>query len=528
MDGLAIAASLREIRGAVEGGIVRTVYRPTQGTFVFHIYAGRAKRVLISPVDAAVHLTGLDFDNPHSPSPFVMLLRKHLAGGRIRAIRQVGWDRVVVFEIERRGRGGQAVYELIGELVGLRGNLLLVRDRTVIGSSRRDQRSLAGESYRPLPPQEKLDPRFVTSDSLSGIREADDKARFLVGLIDGLGRETAEEILAFADRIDEGNLEERAASALMMVLRHLDDPAPHFDPVRSRAAFYPLPPPAEATETFGAALDRLRSGRGPKGAGRTARVRLLRELGRRERTAKRLRAWLADAGEADRLRHSADLLMLHHAGIPRGERSVELTDPISGETVKIELDPSLGPIENAQRLYTRAKRMKRGRPRVVERLARIEREIAALKDALSRLERGGDVDVGRTTIENGGRREGRGGRFRSTVIGGYTVLIGRNAAENDRILREASPDDVWLHARGHPGSHVIVRRGGRGEIPLDVLREAAKLAAERSKARGERKVEVAMTAVKHVRKPKGFPPGLVIVENEDTLLVELDGGKEAG
>ena len=75
---------------------------------------------------------------------------------------------------------------------------------------------------------------------------------------------------------------------------------------------------------------------------------------------------------------------------------------------------------------------------------------------------------------------------------------------------------------------MIVRRGGRGEIPLDVLREAAKLAAERSKARGERKVEVAMTAVKHVRKPKGFPPGLVIVENEDTLLVELDGGKEAG
>jgi len=528
MDGLSIAASLREVRDAVEGGIVRTVYRPTQGTFVFHIYAGRARRVLISPVDASVHLTGLDFNNPPSPSPFVMLLRKHLAGGRIRAVRQVGWDRIVVFEIERRDRGGLSAYELIGELTGLRGNLILVLDHKVIGASRRDPRNLPGKLYRPLPPQEKLDPFSVTADSFSGIREEEDKARFLVGLIDGLGRETAEEILAFADRIDEGDLEERIASALMMVLRYLDDPAPHFDPVRGRAAFYPLPPPAEREETYGRALDRLRTGGGPKGGERSVRVRLLCELGRRERTAKRLREWLADAGEADRLRHSADLLMLNHSEIRRGEDSIEVTDPISGEVVKIELDPSLGAIENAQRLYTRAKRMKRGRPRVIERLARIEEEIATIKDALSRLEKGEEIEAEGPSIGKGGQREGRGGRFRSTVIGGYTVLIGRNAVENDRILHEASPDDVWFHARGYPGSHVIVRRGGRREIPGDVLYEAAKLAARRSKAREEKKVEVAMTAVKHVRKPKGFPPGLVIVKNEDTLLVELDGKEEAG
>jgi len=528
MDGLAIAASLCEIRGAVEGGIVRTVYRPTQGTFVFHIYAGRARRVLISPVDASVHLTELDFDNPPSPSPFVMLLRKHLSGGRIRAVRQLGWDRIVVFEIERRSRGGVTSYELIGELTGLRGNLILAREQEVIGVSRRDQRNAPGDPYRPLPPQAKLDPRSVTADSFSGIREEEDRARFLVRRIDGLGRQTAEDILAFADRIGEGELEDRIDSALRMVVSHLADPDPHVDPVRRRAAFYPLPPPAEREEAYGRALDRIRTGERPKGWEKSIRAHLMRELGRRERTAKRLREWLADSGEADRLRHSADLLMLSHSEIPRGEDSVELTDPISGETVRIRLDPSLGAIENAQRLYTRAKRLKRGRPRVTERLSRIEEEIATIKDALSRVEKGEEVEAGLPFERDGARPEERQGPFRSTVIGGYTVLIGRNAAENDRILREASPDDVWLHARGHPGSHVIVRRGGRGEIPLDVLREAAKLAARRSKGRGERRLEVSMAAVKHVRKPKGAPPGLVIVENEDTLIVELDGGKEAG
>jgi len=151
---------------------------------------------------------------------------------------------------------------------------------------------------------------------------------------------------------------------------------------------------------------------------------------------------VVDAGEADRLRRGADLLMIHHSDIPRGERSVELTDPISGEAVKINLDPSLGPIENAQRLYTRAKRLTRGRPRVVERLSRIEEEITALKGAIDRYDRGEEVEPPSLLVRQrpvGKRAEG----VRSTVIGGYTVLIGRNAAENDRILREASPDDVW-------------------------------------------------------------------------------------
>lgn len=523
MDGLAIAASLSEIRRAVEGGTVRSVYRPRDGLFLLHVYSGRPHRILISPRDASIHLTGLGMENPPSPSPFVMLLRKHLRGGRIRAIRQVGWDRIVVFEIERRTEGGISSYELIAELVGLRGNLLLVRDGMVIGASRRDPRNRPGEGYRPLPSQTKLDPRRVTPEDLAGIPD-EDRVRYLVRTIDGVGKETVEEVLAIAEWGGEGSLEERISSALGFILAYIDQPDPHIDPERGKAAFYPLPPPARPAVTFGDALDRLRAGR-PIGGDRSTRQGVLRELGRRERTVERLREWLADAEKADRLRRRADLLMLHHSDIPRGVDSVELTDPVSGETVRIELDPSLSAIENAQRLYTRAKRLKRGRPRVAERLSRIESEIEKIKETLLRLEQGERIEVAPPSRRQ--KPEEKRPVY-STVIGGYTVLVGRNAVENDRIVREASPDDVWLHARGHPGSHVIVRRGGRSEIPIDVLRQAAKLAARRSKAHSEKRVSVSMTKVKHLRKPKGAPPGLVIVESEDTLVVELDGEGEQG
>ena len=88
MDGLAIAASLSEIRAAVEGGFVDTIHQPTRDTFILRLRGARKARLLLLPRHAAVHLTTLELANPQHPSPFVMLLRRHLRGGRLVAIRQ--------------------------------------------------------------------------------------------------------------------------------------------------------------------------------------------------------------------------------------------------------------------------------------------------------------------------------------------------------------------------------------------------------------------------------------------------------
>ncbi|MCR4391823.1 MAG: NFACT RNA binding domain-containing protein [Candidatus Acetothermia bacterium] len=112
---------------------------------------------------------------------------------------------------------------------------------------------------------------------------------------------------------------------------------------------------------------------------------------------------------------------------------------------------------------------------------------------------------------------------REFLIGGFTVIVGRSAGENDRLVRTAQPDDIWLHARGVPGAHVLVRSGGR-PVPEAVLRRAAELAAWHSRARGERKVEVSYTEARYLRKPKGAPAGAVAVRKENVVVVPGEKG----
>lgn len=103
---------------------------------------------------------------------------------------------------------------------------------------------------------------------------------------------------------------------------------------------------------------------------------------------------------------------------------------------------------------------------------------------------------------------------------GLTILVGKNNVQNDYLtLRLAQDDDLWLHTKDIPGSHVLIRRDNRPEIPDDTIREAAELAAHFSKARHSGKVPVDYTAARHVRKPKGLPTGKVIYDHQQTVFV---------
>jgi predicted ribosome quality control (RQC) complex YloA/Tae2 family protein len=190
----------------------------------------------------------------------------------------------------------------------------------------------------------------------------------------------------------------------------------------------------------------------------------------------------------------------------------------------IQLEPALDGMENARRLYRRARKLDRGRPGVEKRLADIRSEVARLREAIGAASRGEDALAGVGDLLPPSRRPKGAGKRRESEplrMGGYAVFVGRSAMENDALLRRAAPDDIWLHARGAAGAHVIVRRGAGGEIPREVLEEAARLAARRSRSDVRGKVEVTFAPAKHVRKPKGAPPGLVIVSHGSTLTVEL-------
>jgi len=528
MDGLSIAASLVEISPRIAGSTIRIIYQPTRAQFVLRLFAGEDIRLVIDLGEASVRTTTLEMDNPTTPSTFAMLLRKHLRGGRIAGLTQWEWDRVVMLDVTRMEGADRYAYKLIAELIGARGNLLLFRDGRLVQSLHSDDRNSVGQPYVGLPRQDKLDPGDVLPSQLERWLVDGSPADVLARHVEGVGRQTAA-FVAGQSSLGE-NLSLELSLRLKDLLTHVHNPCPHVTEDGGQAAFYPLPPPAVRVDTYQDALDRVRNL--PKQESLPPQDALVSELKRairaKERTIDKLLDWLDTSSQADTWQSQADLLMTFQSDLDRGLDRVVLTRPDDGNEVKIRLDPSLTAMENAQLLYQRAKRIRRGHPHVHARLKRCRRELSLFRQALEAQESGRAVDS--TTLKLLPSRRGKkrppskkATPFRQFEVDGFHIWVGKSARQNDNLLRAASPNDIWMHVKDYAGSHVVIRAQGQQRIPDAVLRSAARLAALHSKAKSERRVEVTMTQVKKVRKPKGAPAGLVNVRDTDTLTIDLEG-----
>jgi predicted ribosome quality control (RQC) complex YloA/Tae2 family protein len=263
------------------------------------------------------------------------------------------------------------------------------------------------------------------------------------------------------------------------------------------------------------------------------RRKLTDELERLERGLMQMQEELSAESRADRFERWAHVLMAQPNAVPRGADEAILPDVFeAGSHVRIPLDPAFSALENAQRFYDRARRTRTAREHASDRAVGLAAQQESLGQALRELEAVGDLpsmrEFERRHVEllNRLTQTGRSGdapsRFRTfRVAGGFEVLVGRNAAQNERLTFEvAAKHDVWLHARGTPGSHVVLRLPGPNqEPPRAALEEAASIAAHFSKASGSGLVPVVVTRRKHVRRARNAAPGSVIVEREEVLIV---------
>jgi predicted ribosome quality control (RQC) complex YloA/Tae2 family protein len=528
VDGLSIAASLAEISTNIVGSTIRTIYHPAHAQFVLRVFSGEDVRLAIDLREASIRITSQVIENPASPSAFAMFLRKHLRGGRVAELIQCEWDRVVSLDITRMDGVERHSYQLIAELVGTRGNLLLFQDGALLQSLRSDDRNHVGRPYVGLPRQDKLDPSDILPSHIERWLNDSDANDVLSKHVEGIGRQTAADVVNQAQGED---LPMALTFGLRDLLTHVQDPRPHVSGDGTRATFYPLPAPAIGVDSYQTALDRVRSE--PRQESLPPQDTLLAELTRavraKTRTIEKLHDWLDTSSQADTWQSQADLLMIYQSGLARGLPEAVLTRLEDGEEVTIALDPSLSALENAQALYARAKRIRRGHPHVHARLEKCAKELDKLQRALERRARGDAVDAETLKLLPGRRKQKPVAKkavpFRQFEVLGHHIWVGKSARQNDALLRAAAPNDLWMHAKDYAGSHVVIRVRGQDPIPDEVMQAAGRLAAQYSKAGSERRVEVTMTRVKNVRKPKGAPAGLVNVRDTDTLTVELAEGE---
>ncbi len=280
-----------------------------------------------------------------------------------------------------------------------------------------------------------------------------------------------------------------------------------------------------ATETWaeaGALLLELRVREAAfRGRVEAARARAAKQARRLAELERRLGADLAREVEAPLLRRRAEALLAGAALVPPGSREAVVEDPYEpGSRLRIDLDPALPVAANADRLFERARRLERSRKHVLGRLA-------ATRDA----RREAEADLRRAlearNLEDleappeppaASAAAGLAGPRRFLTSRGLELLVGRSARENHQLtFSVARPEDLWLHARDVPGSHVILR-DREGRAGAEDLREAAEVAAFHSEARAQAAVDVHVTRRKHVRPAKGAP-GRVHIGFSETLRV---------
>jgi predicted ribosome quality control (RQC) complex YloA/Tae2 family protein len=262
-----------------------------------------------------------------------------------------------------------------------------------------------------------------------------------------------------------------------------------------------------------------------------------------ERRRKAILGDLEKIEQADRIAAQAQWLVAEAARAPRGATELVVTDWSTGEAVpmRVPLDPSKSAKDQVAVMFKRAKRLRLGGRIAEERLAQTEGQLAAiarareeaasaaslvdLENVLQRAKRAAPRDVtlpSATTISS--KEAPARTAYRSFFArSGLKLLVGKGAADNDELtLHVARPHDLWLHAKDRTGAHVIVPLDKGKTCPSEDLVDGAHLAAHFSDAREEAVVDVQYTHRRHLRKPKGSPPGFVIVDREKVLVLRVE------
>ena len=564
MDGFTLGLVAGELNAALAGGRISKIVQPERDEILLTIRnEGVNRQLLLSATAncARAHLTQVKKNNPLEPPALCMLMRKHITGGRVAAIRQVLSDRILEIEIEHHDElGDPARKKLICEFMGKHSNLIFVgEDGRIIDSARRvnDQISsvrevLPGLRYELPPAHGKLPFDEVTADQLyAAMSGMNGKIHKLIAqCVSGMSTQTARELAfratgseeAHSDEVDMRAVCESVAENLRTIPGHIapavlynDDGSPAdivaFE-YRSRAHMTaePYPTISEAMDAFYRSRDMSE-----RIAQKSAAIHrtLKKNIERCERKLALQREALLGSQRMEEYRLKGELLTANLHLAKKGMKSVELPNYYEEgmPMLTVELDEKLSPGQNGQKYFKLYQKARNAQTLAAEQIEKTEAELDYLEGQLDNLgkcsgeselfelrqelEKFGYVKANRSRKQLKALPPSRPMRFRSPS--GRIVLVGKNNLQNDKLTFTAQPDEVWLHAKDMPGSHVIIVDPEPSDSDIAF---AARLAAAYSKGGTSSRVPVDYTLRRYVKKPGGAKPGFVIYTHQHTLSVE--------
>jgi predicted ribosome quality control (RQC) complex YloA/Tae2 family protein len=552
-DGLFTRAMTQELSQSIESGRINKIHQPYKNEIIFIVRAnGKNHKLLLSahPSYSRVQLTEESYENPTVPPMFCMLLRKHLEGYMIESISQVGLDRIIVFEIKGRNEIGDISYKkLIVEIMGRHSNIILVdKDRNMILDSIKHispsinshRTVLPGHEYVMPPQQNKKNPFESTDEDI--LRSIDFNSgkldKQIVESFSGISPLFAKEVVYKAGLANQKSLPKSFFSLVDRIKKRQYNPT--FKNGK-KETFYlmnleHLEGSVQTFPSLSQLLDRYfyqkASRDRVKQQGNDLERFIKNERDKNQNKIVKLEQTLNDAKQADRYQLLGELLTSNIYAAKKGMVEIEVINYYDeeGSMIKIPLNPQKSPSENAQNYFSKYQKAKNAMVIVHEQIEKAKDEIQYFEQLLQQLESAlpKDIEEIREELEEEGYLRAKKTSKKKKVnhkpeveeytsTEGTTILVGKNNKQNDYLTnRMANKNDIWLHTKEIPGSHVVIKDENPSETTIN---EAANIAAYFSKARESSSVPVDYTMVKQVKKPKGAKPGFVIYEGQQTIYV---------
>ena len=574
LDGAFLRHLKREIEQNAIGARVDKIYQPNRDELVLFLRARpQVRKLLLSARanSARINFTELVPENPKEPPMLCMLLRKRLTGARLTAVRQPDLERLLCLDFAATDEFGDAVtLTLVVEVMGRYSNVILLDGggkiidalKRVDASMSSERLVLPGVPYRLPPPQKKLclltAGRGEIVERVCGQPDGTGLSKALLMSLQGVSPVVCRELEHCTGRGDSlrvADLTAERKERLAFFLGRLAETVKNTDGVPYLAvgcdgkpvdfSFFSMEQYGTAAvvsrkESFSELLDAFYGERDRMERMHVKSQSLLRVLATAsERLSRKINAQRGDLERCSKrgeFRVCGDLLSANLYRLEKGISFAELPNFYEPEQplVKIRLDPALTPSQNAQKYYKEYRKAKTAEKILKVQIAEAERELAYLDTVLDELGRAaGERDLAEIRAElaeEGYLRGQKGPRQRERARGpmefrssdGFRILVGRNNRENDFLtLKQAKKNDLWFHTKNIPGSHAVLFLEGKQATPCAVG-EAAMLAASFSRGRDSSNVAVDYTEVRHVSKPQGAKPGMVIYVGNKTVYAVPD------